>query len=182
LANTNVNPNEILFLGVASSAPDGFPLVVGLGFPDSGLKKTVFIKPPEDWGLLKEEGNVDNKEARKGKNQNKIIEGIKVVDLIKKGIGPKQASEQILEVMNERCVYSVNPRQDSFFLGKMGNIALGKLQLYSAMAFFDEIVLPERERELQLKTKTNIRFYPRNKSDIGWLMELYFKCRQSRRG
>lgn len=171
------NLNEILFLGVASSAPDGFPLAIGLGFPESKLIKTVFIKPLNEWGILLETDYVENKEPRKDKIKNRVVEGIFVRDLITKGIEPEQASEQVLEDTKGRRVYSVNPKQDSYLLRKMGGINPDKLKLHSAIVLFDELVSPERERKLQLKTKTNVEFYPRNKSDVRWLNELYFQCR-----
>jgi hypothetical protein len=177
LAIKPVNPNEILFLGVVPSAPDSFPLVIGLGFPESKSINTVFIKPPDEWGILQEADYEDTNKPQKDKIKNRVVEGILVRDLITKGIEPNQASEQILEGIKGRRIYSVNPKQDSYLLGKMGNINHSKLKLHSAIVLFDELVPPERERKLQLKTKTNIAFYPRNKSDVRWLIELYFQCR-----
>lgn len=177
MANKPVNSNEILFLGVASSAPSGFPLAIGLGFPDIKSIKTVFIKPPDEWGILQETDYVDNKEPQKDKIKNRIVEGIRVRDLIIKGAGPEQASKQILEVAAGRRIYTINPKQDSYLLARMGDISPSNIKLHSAIVLFDELVPPERERKLQLKTKTNIEFYPRNKSDVRWLIELYFQCR-----
>ncbi len=45
---------------------------------------------------------------------------------------------------------------DTGLLGEMGNISPNNLKLRPAIAFFDELVPPELERKLQLKTKPNL--------------------------
>jgi hypothetical protein len=181
VGNTTANPNEILFLGIASSAPDRFPLAIGLGFPETKFIQTIFIKPLDKWGLLQDASDVDDEEAQEGKAKIRVIEGIKVRDLITKGLEPKQAFEHILEAAKGRAIFSLNSKDDSYLLARMGDINPSNLKLHSAIVLFDELVLPERERKLQLKTKTNIEFYPRNKSDVRWLVELYSQCRSSNR-
>ncbi len=170
--------NEIVFLGVSSSASDGFPLVVGLGFPETQSMKVIFIRPPEEWGLIeviKESGNGGTEET---KLNPKIIEGIRTSDLISKGLAPDEATKIILQCVEGKSVYSVDPKQERMLIGKLGIHSPQAIELNSAIILFDSFVTPELEREMQLNTKMNLNYYPRNKSDIRWLIELYIRCCQ----
>jgi hypothetical protein len=176
LPNVHTITNEIVFLGVASSAPDGFPLAVGIGGTEIKIMKTIFIKPLEEWGLLRDIKDPESDDPSDTRRKNKVIEGIMASDLIAKGVKPEKAVELILESIDGKNVYSVNPKQENYLLGKLGSTSSNRIQIQSAIALFDSFVSPECERELQLNTKMNLRYYPRNKSDIRWLIELYYRC------
>jgi hypothetical protein len=176
LPSVHTITNEIVFLGIASSAPDGFPLAVGMGGTETNTMKTVFIKPLEEWGLLKDIKDPESDDPSDTRRKNKVIEGIMASDLIAKGVKPEKAVELILDNIEGKNVYSVNPKQENYLLGKLGVGLSKKIQVQSAITLFDSFVSPECERELQLNTKMDLRYYPRNKSDIRWLIELYYRC------
>ncbi len=170
--------NEVVFLGVASSAPDGFPLAVGLGFPETGSIETVFIKPPEKWGLLNDIMDTKSDVAGDAKRKNKIIGGIQAVDLIEKGLTPEKAAELVFERFDGKSIFSVFPKEDRDLLGQLGAPFPNEIKVQSAISLFDSFVSPEQERKLQLHTKMNLRYYPRNKSDTKWLIELLHRCQK----
>ncbi len=178
MPNVRRELNEIVFLGVSSSGADGFPLVVGLGFPETQSRKTIFIRPLEEWGLIEVVKESKNGDTEETKLNPKIIEGIRTSDLISKGVAPDEAAKIILQCVEGKSVYSVDPKQETKLIGKLGIHPPQAIQLNSAIVLFDSFVTPELERELQLNTKMNLNYYPRNKSDTRWLIELYNRCRQ----
>jgi hypothetical protein len=176
LPNVHTITNEIVFLGVAYSAPDGFPLAVGIGGTETNSMKTIYIRPLEEWGLLKDIKDPESDDPSDTRRKNKVIEGIMASDLIAKGMKLEKAAELILESVEGKNVYSINPKQENYLLGKLETNLSKNIQVQSAITLFDSFVSPECERELQLNTKMDLRYYPRNKSDIRWLIELYSRC------
>lgn len=178
MPNVHTISNEIVFLGVASSAPDGFPLAIGMGMVETKAMKTVFIRPLEEWGLLEDIKGTESDDPSDTRRKDKNIEGIMASDLISKGIKPEKAADLILESLEGKNVYSINPKQENSLLGKLGRNLSKNIKVQSAITLFDSFVSPECERELQLKTKMELRYYPRNKSDIRWLIELFYRCQR----
>jgi hypothetical protein len=181
LANIQSVADEIVFMGVSSSDPDGFPLVVGIGFPNTQSTKTIFIKPPQEWKLVEVVKELENSEIGALKLNPKTIAGIKTSDLMSKGVDPEEAVETILRYVDGKSIYSMDPKQEKNLIGKLASHLPQTFNLNSAIGLFDSYVSSELERELQLNTKTNLRYYPRNKSDTRWLIELYHRCRQQGR-
>lgn len=168
--------NEIIFIGVASSTPEDFPLAIGIGGTESKTTKTVYIEPLEEWGLLKDIKDPDSNDPSDTRRKDKVIEGILASDLIAKGVKLEKVVDLILESVEGKEVYSVNPKQDGYLLEKLGANLSKKIQVQSAISLFDSLVSPACERDLQLNTRMDFRYYPRNKSDIRWLIELYNRC------
>ena len=175
----HLTQNEVVFLGVASSATDGFPLAIGLGFPESKLTETVYIYPPKDWGLLDDIKEQKNDEPSDTKRKNKVIGGIQAIDLIAKGLAPDKAAELLFERVDGKAIYSVFPKEDRPLLEKLGIPIPTQVKIQSAITLFDSFVPSERERDLQLRTKMDLRYYPRNKSDTRWMIELLHRCQSS---
>jgi hypothetical protein len=170
--------DEVVFLGIAPSAPDGYPLAIGLGFADSKSMKTVFINPPDKWGLLDDLKRNDFDASSVGKSKNKIIGGIQAIDLISKGLAPGDVADLVFSNIGGRSVYSIFPKEDRTFLGMLGVPIPKQIQVQSAITLFHTFVSPGSEREMQLHTKMDLRYYPRNKSDIRWLIELFSRCQK----
>jgi hypothetical protein len=178
LPKVHIIQNEVVFLGVAPSAPDGFPLAVGLGFPETRTMETVFIKPPDEWGLLDDIVDIQGDVAKDVKRKNKIIEGIQAIDLIDKGLTLDKAAEFIFDKLEGKSLFSVFPKEDRALLGYLGAPFPNQIKIQSAISLFDSFVSPEQERKLQLHTKMDLRYYPRNKSDTKWLIELLHRCQK----
>lgn len=160
-------PDKIMFLGVASSEPGGFPLAIGMGFPDTNQIKSILISPPEKWKLF----------DPNSKDKDEIVGKFRRNELRARGISPEKAADLVSSLTEGRKVYSLENKHDEHMLQKLRDVLTVKIALHSALALFNELASFDRAMEIMVRAKLTVENYPRNPSDIKWMIPCFHRCR-----
>ena len=161
------SPDEIMFLGVASSSPDGFPLAIGMGFPNTNQTQNILIRPPSKWNIFDPKNNP----------KDEIISKFRKKDLLSRGIAPEEVANLISSISKDRVVYSLKVKHDEIMLQKLRDVMTTKITLHSALALFHGLAGFKRAMGLTSQTKLAAEYYPRDPSDVRWLITHFHKCR-----
>ena len=161
------SPDKIMFLGVASSEPDGFPLAIGMGFPDTSQIRNILISPPEKWKIF----------DPNNKDKDEIVGKFRRNELRAKGITPEKAADLISSLTKNRKVYSLETRHDDLMLHKLRDVFTTKITLHSALELFNELTSFKRAMEIVAAVRLTVENYPRNPSEVKWMVPCFHRCR-----
>ena len=163
---------DLVFLGI-QSAPSlklekvEFPLVLGLGFPDTKTTKTILIRPKEDWDIF---SGLD-------KEKDETVSGYSKETLFSEGLEGSDVLAEISDLLAEREAYSLWPDRDNTMLTKLDGSANGSSKVLSALGLFNQLVTNERFISIELRHKLIAPNYPRNSADVRWMVICYHQCR-----
>jgi hypothetical protein len=161
----NLKSSEIMFIGIISSKPTGFPLAIGFGFPDNSLTQTVLISPPEEWNIF------DSKNQEKDERISKLNKR----DLYLKGVPPEEAVNTVLSASNGREIFSYDNIHDQLMFGKICKLGV---EIKSVISLFTILVGFKMSMELEIHTRLSFGYYPHNPADVRWMIPCYHACKR----
>ena len=162
---------DLVFLGI-QSAPSlksekvEFPLVLGLGFPDTKTTKTILIRPKEDWDIF----------SGRDKEKDETVLGYSKQKLFSEGLEGSDVLAEISGLLAEREAYSLWPDRDNTMLTKLDGSANGSSKVLSALGLFNQLVTNKRFISIELRHKLIAPNYPRNSADVRWMIVCYHQC------
>ena len=163
---------ETMFLGIASSptsatSPIGYPLAVGVAYPDTQSAKIILVRPLDEWAVF------DPK--NQGKEEN--IAGLRRKDLLTKGVTLEEVASFVIAVTKGRSVYCMDVKSTTALLSPLSELLSNKVNLKSALALFNDVAGDFRKAmNVQLRTKLVIQNYPKNRSDVRWMNACFHGC------
>jgi len=161
------SPDKIIFLGVASSEPGGFPLAIGMGFPDTNQTKNILICPPKKWKIFDPQN----------KDKDEIVGKFRRNELLARGMPPGEAATLISSLTKDRKVYSLENKHDEHMLHKLRDVSTTKIALHSALTLFNELANFNRAMQIVAEARLTVENYPRNSSDVKWMVPCFHRCR-----
>jgi hypothetical protein len=160
------SPDKIMFLGVASSEPGGFPLAIGMGFPDTNQTKNILICPPKKWKIFDPQNN----------DKDEIVGKFRRNELLARGVPPEEAAALISSLTKDRKVYSLENKHDELMIHKLCDVFTTKIVFHSALALFNELANFKRAMEIVAEARLTVENYPRNPSEVKWMVPCFHKC------
>jgi len=163
---------ETMFLGIASSptsatSPIGYPLAVGVAYPDTQSSKSILIRPLDEWAVF------DPK--NQGKEEN--IAGLRRKDLLTKGATLEEAASFVITATKGRSVYCMDAKRTTALLGPLNEFMNNNVNPKSALALFNDVAGNfKKAMSIQLRTKLVIQNYPKNPSDVRWMNACFHGC------
>jgi hypothetical protein len=164
--------DETMFLGIASSptsatSPIGYPLAVGVAYPDTQSSKSILIRPLEKWAVF------DPK--NQGKEEN--IAGLRRKNLLTKGVTLEEAASFVIAATKGRSVYCMDVKNIAALLSPLNEFMDNNVNLNSALALFNDVAGNFRKAmSIQLRAKLVIQNYPKNPSDVRWMNACFHGC------
>ena len=163
---------ETMFLGIASSptsatSPIGYPLAVGVAYPDTQSSKSILIRPLDEWAVF------DPK--NQGKEEN--IAGLRRKDLLTKGATLEEAARFVITATKGRSVYCMDAKRTTALLGPLNEFMNNNVNPKSALALFNDVAGNfKKAMSIQLRTKLVIQNYPKDPSDVRWMNACFHGC------
>ena len=163
---------ETMFLGIASSptsatSPIGYPLAVGVAYPDTQSAKIILVRPLDEWAVF------DPK--NQGKEEN--IAGLRRKDLLTKGATLEEAASFVITATKGRSVYCMDAKRTTALLGPLNEFMNNNVNPKSALALFNDVAGNfKKAMSIQLRTKLVIQNYPKNPSDVRWMNACFHGC------
>jgi hypothetical protein len=163
---------ETMFLGIASSptsstSPIGYPLAVGVAYPDTQSSKSILVRPLDEWAVF------DPK--NQGKEEN--IAGLRRKDLLTKGVTLEEAASFVIAATKGRSVYCMDVKRAAALLSPLNEFMNNNVNPKSALALFNDVAGNfKKAMSIQLRTKLVIQNYPKNPSDVRWMNACFHGC------